>query len=174
MTKSHVRRTETGYKANVGGATHPRMETPNRRSDASMVDPADGREEGKPYLRRSRFSSACHGPTLEQSRALGSEKSAEAVVAAGAVRPRPRAESSIAGSRLHDSTLGSAVNSAIIYRSRGPRHSGEAEPTCCARGGIAVGDIQQRTSPGGLWPLDQSEKPPYTSKYVRWCGRTGP
>src|SRR5215813_69586 len=81
MTKSHVRRTETGYKANVGGAIQPGMEKPNRHSGASMVDPAGGREEGKPYLRRSRLQSVHTGLPREQSRGTGVEKSAKVVVA---------------------------------------------------------------------------------------------
>jgi hypothetical protein len=81
MTKSHVRRTETGYKANADGATQPGMGTPNGHSGGSMVDPAGGGEEGKPYLRRSRLWSVHTGLPGEQSTGTGVEKSAKVVVA---------------------------------------------------------------------------------------------
>src|SRR6266853_5781758 len=55
MTKSWTRRTETGYEAIVGGVTQPGMGMPDSHSDASGVDPAGPREEGRSYLRRSRL-----------------------------------------------------------------------------------------------------------------------
>src|ERR1700746_138069 len=99
MTKSHVRRTETGYEANVGGATQPGMGTPHRRSDASMVDPAGGREEGKPYLRRSRLWSAHTRLPQQQCRGTGAEKSAEVVVALPGEGPNPLSQGAVPTSR---------------------------------------------------------------------------
>jgi hypothetical protein len=174
MTKSHVRRTEIGYKANVGGATQPGMGTPNSHSDVSMVDPASGREEGKPYLRRSRFWSAHRGLPREQSVGTGSEKSAEAVVAVDATTPLRRAESSIAGSRLKDPMAGSAGNNATSYR--------VAWAMAQWRGGtdllrlwrllpLAASNRNRALAADAARPIEETA---VYDKYVRWCGRTGP
>ena len=36
-----------------------------------------------------------------------------------------------------------------------------------------VDSISPETSPGASRRFTRLKKPPYTSKYVRWCGRTG-
>jgi hypothetical protein len=178
MTKSHVRRTETGYKANVGGATQPGMGTPNSHSDASMVDPADGGEEGKPYLRRSRFRSAHRGLPSEQSTGIGDEKSAEAIVAVGATRPLRRAESSIAGSSLEDPRTDSAGNSATSYRVS----YRVAWATAQWRGGTDLlcewrplpPTVSNRERALAAYAAEPIEETAVYDKYVRWCGRKGP
>jgi hypothetical protein len=81
MTKFWTRRTETGYKAVVGGVTQPGMGMPNSHSDASGVDPAGLKEEGRSYLRRSLLWSVHTGLPWAQSRGTGVEKSAEVIVA---------------------------------------------------------------------------------------------
>jgi hypothetical protein len=173
MTKSHARRTETGYKANVGGATQPGMGTPHGHSDASMVNPAGGGEEGKPYLRRSRSWSMHDGLPREKSQGMGAEKSAEAIVVAAPKGPLRRAESSIAGSRLKEPMTDSAGNSATALGWRGPRRSGEAEPTCCVGGGSCRSRHPTATGPWRHLPLNQSEKPPYTTSTYGGVGGRG-
>src|SRR6185312_17486986 len=81
MTKSRIRRTGSGYKANVAWGTRPGTGKPYRHSERCMVDPTGPGEEGTSYLERSPFWSAHTGLPPEQFGGTGVEKSAEAIVA---------------------------------------------------------------------------------------------
>ena len=163
-----MRRTGSGFEAITAWVTRPGTGTPYCHSERCGVNPPHRREEDEPYLRRSPLASGFGLPSL-QNAGIRAEKSAEAIVATVAVRSSRRAEFSIVGSRLQDANTGSADNSATAE----PRLGGEAEPTCWVRGGPCRFRHLTDPCPWRLLPLHQSEKPPYTIKYVRWCGRTG-
>src|SRR5579872_5952814 len=106
MTKFRIRRTGSGYQAAPRGVTRPGTGTPDSHSARGMVDPTCPEEEDKSYLRRSPFAFALVGLPEPKGNGIQAEKSADAIVAAAVVRPRRRAESSIAGSRLRDPRAG--------------------------------------------------------------------
>ena len=151
--------------------TQPGMGKPDGHSEYCGVDPAGLREEGKPYLRRSPFWSAHTGLPRQQWRGTEAEKSAEAIVAT-------------TGEGLNLRMLGADdVDSMTAWIANSADPNG---PVCASAWRHGGTDLQRsrRSSlftasyRSGPWRItiafQRLKKPPYTSKYVRWCGRTGP
>ena len=170
MTKSWIRRTGSGFEAIAARVTRPGTGKPNVIRERCGVDPTGLREEDKPYLRRSLLWSAHPGLPLGQPGGTGVEKSAEAIVA-------PPGEGPNLGLQGADRWIHGRIQPTTASHPPGwawaiPQGCGGTAPLRKVEA-FAVRGVPPQSGLGGVCRFHQSKKPPYTTKYVRWCGRTG-